>query len=262
MFNTAQVLHGLVALHELTGEPRWLQAGSRAARWLAGGLGEDGLWAGTDYRQAGTPSYYTFALWPMLAMAERADEPDVRESAVRALDAILERRRENGTFARWGFVEGGAAFTHTIAYTIQGLMESARLLDDWPTYGTPAEAGLLELYRRSELAAGRLSGRLDDGWSPAARYICLTGNAQTALCLLAWERRRPDLRLLNSAARLLDVICDAQNLGRPDPLRGAVGGSLPIWGRYMFLRYPNWAAKFHCDALMQLIPRLREEWRR
>jgi hypothetical protein len=29
----------------------------------------------------------------------------------------------------------------------------------------------------------------------------------------------------------------------------------------MIGRYPNWAAKFHCDALLRLIPRLEREWR-
>ncbi len=31
-----------------------------------------------------------------------------------------------------------------------------------------------------------------------------------------------------------------------------------LWGRYMTLRYPNWAAKFHCDALIKLMARLRD----
>ena len=33
-------------------------------------------------------------------------------------------------------------------------------------------------------------------------------------------------------------------------IRGAVKGSHPIWGRYLFGSYPNWAAKFFMDALL------------
>jgi hypothetical protein len=33
-------------------------------------------------------------------------------------------------------------------------------------------------------------------------------------------------------------------------VRGGLKGSHPIWGRYMFGTYPNWAAKFLMDALL------------
>ncbi|MDQ2939010.1 MAG: hypothetical protein M3R23_00600 [Actinomycetota bacterium] len=250
-------MRGLVALHDLTGEERWLQAAMRACRWLASGVDESGLWPHKDYRATETPSYYTYAAWPMLEVAARAGDDSTRDAARGVLDAILARRQPNGAFGGWGFSEGEAAFTHTIAYTLQGLIGSARVLDDWDTYGQPAEAGLLALTERAGLASGRLAGRLDDDWRPAARFTCLTGNAQIALCLLDWEERQPDPRLVGAAASLVDAICGAQYLRAPlRGLRGAVGGSAPIWGRYMMLRYPNWAAKYHCDALIQLIGRL------
>jgi hypothetical protein len=258
IFNTAQVLQGLVALDELTGEGRWLEAATRAGRWLAAGVGANGLWAGGDYRASGTPSYYAYAAWPMLEVSARTGDDATQRAAESVLAAILARRRPSGAFAGWGFSEGKPAFTHTIAYTLQGLLESARVLDDWPTYGEPVEAALTELARQAEEAQGRLPGRLDEDWKPAARYVCLTGNAQVALCLLDWERRRPDSRLVAAAALLSDFVCGRQRLRSAVPgLRGAVGGSAPIWGRYMALRYPNWAAKYHCDALVRIIGRSR-----
>jgi hypothetical protein len=42
-------------------------------------------------------------------------------------------------------------------------------------------------------------------------------------------------------------------------LRGAVAGSAPLWGDYMRMRYPNWAAKYHCDALMGVMARVERE---
>jgi hypothetical protein len=256
VFNTAQVLQGLVALHDLTGEDRWLAGAQRAGRWLAAGVDHDGLWAGGDYRAAGTPSYYTYAAWPMLEVAERCGDEAIRSAATGVLDAILRRRRENGSFAEWGFSEGVPAFTHTIAYTLQGLIASARLLDDWERYGKPVEKGLWTLAQRTEETDGRLAGRLDDDWEPGAGYVCLTGNAQLALCLLELDEREPDTRLRRAAARLVDVVCGAQRLRAPlGGVRGAVAGSAPVWGRYMILRYPNWAAKYHCDALLRLLNR-------
>lgn len=253
VFNTAQVLQGLVALHDLSGEERWLDAASRACGWLTSELDQSGLWSHRDYRATGTPSYYTYAAWPMLEVAIRSGDVAIRQSAEGVLGAILARQRPNGTFGEWAFSEGEAAFTHTIAYTLQGLIGAATLLDDWDTYGEPVEAGLLALVERAQLARGRLPGRLDDRWMPAARYVCLTGNAQIALCLLDWDRKSHDPRLVDAADQLVDAVCAAQRLRSPlSGLHGAVAGSAPIWGRYMTLRYPNWAAKYHCDALMRL----------
>jgi hypothetical protein len=37
---------------------------------------------------------------------------------------------------------------------------------------------------------------------------------------------------------------------RDSAVRGALAGSVPIWGRYSRFEFPNWAAKFFADALM------------
>ena len=36
------------------------------------------------------------------------------------------------------------------------------------------------------------------------------------------------------------------------PVSGAIAGSWPVWGSYVRLGYPNWAAKFFADLLMAL----------
>ena len=260
VFNTGQILKGLVALHRAGAPGPWLDAARRGARWLATGVGYDGLWTGGDYRSASTPSYYTHVAWPMLEVWSETRESDVRAAAVRVLQALLARRRDNGAFEGWGFGAGERAFTHTIAYTLRGLLESARLLDDWEGYGAPAVQALERMLRKAELAGGRLPGELDLEWRATSRAQCLTGSAQTALNLLLWERRERDLRIVSAAARLVDAVCATQRLDHPIAgVRGAVAGSWPVWGRYMSLRYPNWAAKYHCDALLLLRERVERE---
>ena len=117
-------------------------------------------------------------------------------------------------------------------------------------------AALERLARKAEFANGRLPGAYHEDWRAVDWYTCLTGNAQVALCLLRFEERQPDLRLVNAAAKLVDQVCRSQHLAGHDGVRGAVAGAAPIWGRYMFMRYPNWAAKYHADALMMLTRRL------
>ncbi|QXD16169.1 hypothetical protein GQ464_004240 [Rhodocaloribacter litoris] len=260
IFNTGQILLGLCALFDETEDAVWLDAARAGARWLAQGVNGEGEWEQGNYRDGFNPSYYTRVAWPMLEVWKRSGDEPVHAAAVRVLDRILSRRRANGVIQGWGFDPERPAFTHTIAYTLRGLLESARLLDDWKTYGAPTETALERLYRQAELYRGRLAGAYDEAWRKDDRFSCLTGNVQTAICLLKYEARSEDLRLVNAACKLVDYVCSTQSLRHPHGgIRGGIAGSRPVWGRYMALRYPNWAAKFHADALMLLMERLERE---
>jgi len=96
-----------------------------------------------------------------------------------------------------------------------------------------------------------LPGRLDARWRPAASYACLTGNAQMALIWLELHRIEGDPALVDAALRAIDLVKRAQVMHSSDPgLRGGVAGSDPMWGTYIELAVPNWAAKFFVDALL------------
>lgn len=260
IFNTAQILLGLNALYRETKNSKWLDSAAAGARWLADGVNDKGQWELGNYRQGFNPSYYTRVAWPMLDTWALSGDNVVRESAERVLQAIAAKRKDNGVISGWGFDPGKPAFTHTIAYTIRGFLESARILDNWEAYGQPVEAAMDHLYKQAELKRGRLAGAYNEDWSKVDTYTCLTGNAQTAICLLMYDEKQTDLRLVNAACKLVDNVCDAQSLGHIRPgIRGGVPGSKPIWGRYLMMRYPNWAAKFHADALMLLMNRLSKE---
>ncbi len=260
VFNTGQILKGMAGLYRATQDSRWLDAALRGAGWLAGGVNEQGQWGHRDYMADTTPSYYTHVAWPMLEVWKLTQDQKLRDAADRVLRFVVSRRQPNGTFLGWGFTEAGPAFTHTIAYTLRGLLEAARLTGDWSAYGEPAVDALEWLRRRADLTGGRLSGAYDQDWKPTRWYSCLTGNVQIAICLLEWESRVHDLRIVNAAAKLTDYVCAAQSIRSVWPsIRGAVGGSKPLYGRYITLRYPNWAAKYHCDALMRLITRIEAE---
>jgi hypothetical protein len=259
VFNTGQIVDGLVSLWRHTREARWLDAASRAGAWLAAGVGADGLWPAGDYRSGETPTYYTHVAWPMLELWSETRDAALHDAARRFLDTARSRRLPNGAFRGCGF-DRDAAPTHTIAYTLRGFLECARLLGAWEQYALPCAEALERLRRAAELSNGDLPGWYADDWSVVHASCCLTGNAQLALCLLAWEQREQDLRIANAAAKLVDRVCSSQRLSRVLPgLQGAVGGSAPTYGRYLPLRYPNWAAKYHVDALLALRARLERE---
>jgi uncharacterized protein YyaL (SSP411 family) len=243
----------LCALHRHTGQSVWLEAAARAARWIAGSVDESGaITSGCAPADSGA-AYLTQVAWSLLEAASLTGEAPVRDAAVRILEAVRKRRTLFGAFSGWGFAASDAAFTHTIAYTLRGFLESARLLGDWTRYGKPVVIALRRLADEALALRGRLPGAYDTEWHSDRRYTCLSGNAQVALCLLAAYPATSRSRFLEAARILVEEICRHQRPAHPvAALRGAVPGSSPLWGRYMRGAYPSWSVKYLCDAIVAL----------
>lgn len=261
VFNTGQIIQGLAGLYRECGDNRYLDSLARAAQWLAAEERGKGSWESGNYRGEFNPTYYTRVSWPMLEAWSLTDEPLIRDAAVRVLERLKGRVNEDGSFRDWGFASGQGAFTHTIAYTLRGFLESGRALGRDDEFLDAIAPTVERLYRISEIRHGRLPGFYDVGWRGSRSFVCLTGNAQIALVLLRFEAARPDLRLVNAATKLIDFVCERQVTAalRGKRFKGAIAGSSPIWGPYLRLRYPNWAAKFFADSLMLSIDRLNRQ---
>ena len=260
IFNTGQIIKGMMALYRHTEDNKYLYAANNAANWLVSEMRSDGLWPSGDYRASETPSYYTHVAWPILEVWKETQNFEQKKAAETFLNEILKRKLNNGVISKWGFEDSGPAFTHTIAYTIRGFQESSNLLGDYSRYAKPMEESLEFFVRRSEFTNGRLPGEFDEDLKSNNKFVCLTGNAQLAICILLMEKENHDLRLVNSAAKLIDFIRSVQtSFSLLKSTSGAVAGSFPIWGKYMTMRYPNWSAKYYCDALIALLMRLESE---
>jgi hypothetical protein len=252
VFNTGQMILGLVAAADHTGEHKYLNSAGRAASWLAGELdASTGTWGQHAYVKGYSPAYNTRVCWPMLEVHVRAPDDNVRAAAIRALNTIADWCQDSGAIQNWGFKPGAPAFTHTIAYTLRGFWESGRLLGKaGDRYARLAWVSAEVLRRQMELR-GRLAGAYDLSLRGRYWYTCLTGNCQLALIWMKLGEQLGDARYLSAALKALQVVIDRQRIHHPDPnVRGAIPGSSPFWGRYLALRYPNWAAKFYLDALM------------
>jgi hypothetical protein len=145
--------------------------------------------------------------------------------------------------------DGDKALTHTIAYTMRGILEVGRIA---------VRPDFMELairmggaVARAQRTDGALPGYLARGWRPAVSWSCLTGNSQMALNWLRMVAiaERNDFRGNALAANRFNMA--TQDLTSSNPgVRGGLKGSHPIDGEYMKGRYPNWAAKFFTDALL------------
>lgn len=245
IFNTGQIIIGLVALCEVSDDMIWKDSLHRAATWLAYNVNDQGLWENGHYNDF-NPTYYTRVAWPMLLANEVLKEDSISTSALKVLDKMSSRALSNGSFEYWGFNKNQPAFTHTIAYTLRGFIESSLLIQDWDRYAKLTEPAIDKLYRLSELNRGGLPGYLDNDWRIKGNFSCLTGNAQVAYCFFLIYNQQSDLRLVNAGTKLLEYNISKQSRS------GAIAGSSPIHGKYMSMRYPNWAAKFHADAILKL----------
>lgn len=251
VFNTGQMIIGLVTAFEQTADRRFLDAAARGASWLANEQDDDGFWRKHAYRPGFSPSYYSRVCWPMLMTTVHTGDEKVKAIALRGLRAIAARQLENGVIGEWSFAPGKPAFTHTIAYTIRGFIESADIVGDRDGLGQVAVKTATKLLHLFEVKK-RMAGAYDDEWRGRYWYTCLTGNCQIALSWLRLFDWTGDARFVNGACKAIEFVTRTQFTSRWSPrfLRGAVAGSKPFYGRYLTIRFPNWAAKFLMDAIM------------
>ena len=248
IFNTGQIMHGMVAGYTQLQRQDCLEAAVRAGHWLADQQDPDGCFRKFEHND--TPHVYnTRATWPLLSTGLLARDARLIDAAKRHMDWALTQQTESGWFASNAFVPWRSPFTHTIAYAIRGLLEAGVLLGEarYLDAALKAARGVAAAQRQD----GWLAGTFKDGWVADARYSCLTGVAQMSMnwTRLAQATGAEDLRAHARAA--IAYLKTTQRLNDPDPaVRGGIAGSAPIWGDYSRFEYPNWAAKFFADALI------------
>lgn len=251
IFNTGQVLFGWARAYRETGDRRFLEAASRAADFLCDAQDADGAWrrAGSRYARPGVNVYDARTAWGLLEASLITGDSRHRDASVRNLEFVLTRQQPNGWFAECCLDDDRRPLLHTIAYTMEGLLEAGAILGEERFIGAARRTALALIDRRRP--DGSLAGQYDAAWRPAARWRCLTGEAQTALVWLRLYRIEGGKRFLESGRRLNDALMRTQDLEAPHPgVRGGIKGSHPVWGDYGGFEILNWAVKFFADALM------------
>ena len=249
VFNTGQVIDGLVVGYARFGDSRYLDSALKGGRWLVAQQESDGAWRRHVY-QNNPNCYSTRVAWPMLMLAEAAGEHAIRNSALRYLEWAATCQDETGWFANCSLEPGDPALTHTLGYTIEGFLESGLILKD-DRWIAIAQRGADALLHKFEIRK-HLAGTYAKGWKPDHSFACLTGCAQMSRVWGRFYGLTQDARYLNAMLKLNDYVLSQVSLTSSYPgIRGGVMGSKPVWGAYMTYRLPNWAAKFTLDALFQ-----------
>jgi rhamnogalacturonyl hydrolase YesR len=251
VFNTGMVLHGYTAAYRANNAAEFLEAGKRAADFLLADLDDDGHFRthGPFVTQHRYKTYNCLCAWPLYRFGQDIRDARYQEAAVKVVDAALRQQQANGWFANNCLSDPKAPLSHTIAYTLQGVLEVG-ILADREDFIAAAQRGTDPLLQRIS-PEGFLHGSFFADWRPASYSSCLTGNAQLAVVCYRLHEQTGDSKYKTVADRLVNYLKALQVLDSDDPaMNGAIPGSFPLMGSYMTAGYPNWATKYFLDALL------------
>jgi uncharacterized protein YyaL (SSP411 family) len=249
IFNTAQMIIGLIATYQKTNKSKFIDSALKAAKWLTNNQEDDGTWLKFHYQKEFFPSYYTRVAWPMLQTGIICNDHQIQTAATKTLDFINKKTQRNGLVKDCGFKPNSYSFLHTIAYTIRGFLESYLLTKNEEYYNTAFNLAY-KLLRKYEFRK-KLGGAYYENFKEISWYRCLTGEAQMVIIWLKLFNINNDVRFVNASSKLLDDLCKTQPLKNTLFLKsGGLKGSHPYYGRYISYRQPNWATKFLIDAML------------
>lgn len=254
IFNTGQALFGWAKAYQDTGSERYKQSLIRASDWLVEAMDDDGAWRrfASPFTTSKLNSYNTRTAFGLVRAAQAlGNDERYLAAAVKNVEWALSRAEPNGwlpdncLLAR----DNKAALTHTIAYSIRGLLEVgvATGRDQFVEHAL----GMAKHVAKLQRADGALNALYLPTWETCVKWSCVTGNSQMAINWLRLAQITGDKSLIEHAKRANRFNMSIQDIATDDlNVRGAMKGSHPINGEYIKWRYPNWATKFFMDGLM------------
>jgi hypothetical protein len=250
VFNTGMVLLGWSALVRATADDRCKTAACRAADWLVRIQEPDGNWiyGNSQYANSSATTYNVKAAWGLCEAGLALDRQDYVEAALRNADFCLTHQEPNGWFRDCCLNDPTYPLLHTIAYTMQGLLELGRLTDRKDLIAAAQRTADAEIAILAD--DGFLPGRQDAQFHGSVSWCCLTGSAQTSIVCSALYSITGQNKYREAASRINRYLMAHHDIRSPDPrLCGGLPGSWPVHERYGRLQILNWATKFLVDAL-------------
>ncbi|MCZ2845268.1 MAG: terpene cyclase/mutase family protein [Candidatus Bathyarchaeota archaeon] len=248
IFDIGQILKGLCRAHIETNDRECLNAAIKAGEFLVKNQDKDGAWRKSTYNNI-FHTYHTRVAWALLELFLITKDIKYEKAANKNLKFVLSNQKKNGWFQNCAFDLKSNPFTHTIAYTVRGILESAILLrnKNYLNSALKTADALLNLFNTH----GFLAGSYNERWGSRDTYSCLTGDAQTSIIWLKIFEITKNMKYLVSARKMNRYLKTTQNLNSRDKaINGGIKGSQPVYGKYFQFSFPNWSAKFFIDALL------------
>ncbi len=252
VFNTGQILIGLASAFTQFGE-KYRTPMCKAASWLLSVQDSDGKWSRNKSPVAmpGLATYDTHVAFGLLEAAKSSGNQVYSESAFRNIEWAISQQSDNGWFANCCLSNPDAPLTHTLGYTMRGIWQAYEYSQTelFLNSVTKTSDAIVDILKKN----GYLPGRLTKNWEPAVQWQCLTGNSQIAIVLLRMYSLTNESKYHKAALQLINSVKGTIRTSGTPELIGGVRGSEPVQGGYCSYQYPNWAAKFTADALMNLM---------
>jgi SAM-dependent methyltransferase len=256
IFDTGQVIRGLLAIHRATGEPDYQDVAMKAARFILDNEHEKkGHWLdyGANCVDADITTYDIYAIAPIVRLGLELGATEFLELGSRVGNFTLKMQNDNGWFENCGFTKTGDPLLHTIGYTIDGLWDVGQSLEN-ESFMRGVKLALDGVLSRMD-NKGNIPGRLDKNWEATVDWACLTGIAQIGVTCLKIYNKEGESKYLDAAVKAKEFLKACQN-NIDDGFGGGLGamwGSWPIEGEYQAYQALNWSAKYFADLLSEFI---------
>jgi MoaA/NifB/PqqE/SkfB family radical SAM enzyme/predicted SAM-dependent methyltransferase len=269
IFNTSQVMLGFLSLFEEIENEDYLNAAEKAAIWIVNNNEDDGNWTKNTYR--GPRSYHIRTAWALLELYKFNKDELVYSTALKNINYTLKLAEENGFFRNTSLDDIARPWTHLIGYTLVGLLEIYRLLEnDFLKHEiinllTKSAVNISEYYNTNRESQGYpcFPGTFDKHWQSADDWSCVTGNAQLEFFLRKMGNTINNPNFVECADKVL-VDLKSTHMINPNfkntELFGSLTGSYPVEGKYCSFNLPNWGVKFFADSLIQKMKNINDKY--
>jgi len=256
VFDTGQVIRGLMAVYNETKNEKYLAAAQKSARWILGNeYNKEGRWIENNAACVNpySTTYNTFLAAPVAELGKISGDKELQKLGMRVGRFALKAQNMNGWFEGADFANRPDALLHTIAYTIDGLWDLGEILEE-KDFSDAAKRALERIILRMD-ERGRIPGRLNYNWEGDTNWCCLTGIAQIGVtCMKVFNKTR-EKKYFEAAKKAKEFLKTCQN-NIDDSYgggKGAIWGSWPISGEYGKFEAFNWPAKFFADLLFEFV---------
>lgn len=256
IFNTGQDLIGMVDIYNQTKKIKYLRSLINASDFLCSSIDKKGIWKKYSYDGIGH-SYDSRVAYALLKAYKVTKNETYKKVAIRNLNWIMKQQLPNGWFKGAELPPPNPRFpyTHTISYTIEGLLFSGFILNDNILIESAKKAAdaILEYYQNH----GFIPGTFDKYWSSNDRYTCLTGDAQISVVWSHLFLYTGDKKYIEASEKINNFLKSLNNINfLNNNISGSISGSYPIYGDlfkghgYCRMSLINWATKFFVDSVL------------